>query len=269
MSDLQLGDKDWVKQRKKAWREVKANIDAFSEGWLNIDKQDKKQVENYFLTGDSDALKVLYKVWDSLLIELWIYPTTDPIKLKAVFERHIVEKNQYSELSAYTLEDRNTFSMRTFYSPNVPFKGESNFNGRELLIDPIFMPQTLSETLALDSNEDPSIVIRDAFFGYCGRFESFFERTDCFEYDVCQNKVQLWRDALVLSFNEETPNYGVHKDRPEFKWFVLELEAINAKPENYQPCQLELAQKINDVLNEPEIAALVKGKVAEIIASGA
>jgi hypothetical protein len=50
---------------------------------------------------------------------------------------------------------------------------------------------------------------------------------------------------------------------------VLELEAINAKPENYQPCQLELAQNINDVLSEPEIAALVKGKVAEIIARGA
>lgn len=270
MSDWHLDDKEWVKQRKKAWREVKANIDAFSEGWLNIDKEEKKQVEKYFLTGDSEALQVLYhKMNDSLLIELWIYPTTDPIKLKAVFERHVLEKSQYSEIPAYRRTDRNTFSMRTVYSPNVPFKGESNFNGRELLIDPIFMPQTLSETLALDSNEDPKIVIRDAFFGYCGRFESFFERNDCFEYDVCQNKVQLWRDALVLSFNEETPKYGIHKDRPEFKWFVLELEAINAKPENYQPCQLELAQKINDALSEPEIAVLVKDKVAEIIASGA
>lgn len=237
MSDWHLDDKEWVKQRKKAWREVKANIDAFSEGWLNIDKEEKKQVEKYFLTGDSEALQVLYhKMNDSLLIELWIYPTTDPIKLKAVFERHVLEKSQYSEIPAYRRTDRNTFSMRTVYSPNVPFKGESNFNGRELLIDPIFMPQTLSETLALDSNEDPKIVIRD---------------------------------ALVLSFNEETPKYGIHKDRPEFKWFVLELEAINAKPENYQPCQLELAQKINDALSEPEIAVLVKDKVAEIIASGA
>ena len=43
MSDWHLDDKDWVKQRKKAWREVKANIDAFSEGWLNIDKEEKKQ----------------------------------------------------------------------------------------------------------------------------------------------------------------------------------------------------------------------------------
>lgn len=269
MSDWHLDDKEWVKQRKKAWREVKANIDAFSTGWLNIEKEDKKLVEKYFLTGDSEALTVLYKMTDSLLIELWIYPTTNPTKLKAVFDRHIIEKSQYSEIPVYRRTDRNTFSMRTVYSPNVPFKGESNFNGRELLIDPIFMPQTLNETLALDSNEDPSIVIRDAFLGYCGRFESFFERNDCFEYDVCQNKVPLWRDALVLSFNEETPKYGIHKDRPEFKWFVLELEAITANSENYQPCQLALAQKVNDVLNEPEISAMVKDKVTEIIANGA
>lgn len=269
MSDWHLDDKEWVKQRKKAWREVKANIDAFSTGWLNIEKEDKKQVEKYFLTGDSEALKVLYKMTDSLLIELWIYPTTDPTKLKAVFNRHIIEKSQYSEVAAYNRNVRNTFSGNTVYSPNVPFKGESNFNGRELLIDPIFMPQTLSETLALETVEPPSIVIRDAFLGYCGRFGSFLERSDCFEYDVCQNKVQLWRDALLLSFNEETPKYGVHKDRSEFKWFVIDLEAVNANSENYQPCQLELAQKINDVLKEPEIAALVKDKVAEIIVKGA
>lgn len=268
MNDWHLDDNEWVKLRKKAWREVKFNIDAFSEGWLNIDKEDKKQVEKYFLTGDNEALKVLYKMWDSLLIELWIYPSTDPAKLKAVFDRHIIDKVHYSEHPAYSRTVRNTFSGKTVHSPNVLFKGESNFNGRELLIDPILMPQTLSETLALETIVAPNIVIRRMFLGYCGRFESFFERNDCFEYDVCQNKVQLWRDALVLSFNAETPKYGIHKDRPEFKWFVLELEAINTNPENYQPCQLALAQKINDVLSEPEIAALVKDKVAEIIENG-
>jgi len=208
-------------------------------------------------------------MWDSLLIELWIYPSTDPITLKAVFDRHLLEKKQYSKVPAYTSGDRNAFIGNTVHSSNVTFKGESNYNGRELLIDPIFMPQTLSDTLALEQVKDPKIIIRRAFLGFCGRFESFFERDDCFDYDICQNKVQLWRDALILSFNDDPPKYGVHKNRPEFKWFVEELEAINAKPENYHPCQLALAQKINDVLKEPEIAALIKDKVAEIIEQGA
>ena len=264
MNDWQLDNKEWVKQRKKLWREVKFNIDIVSEGWINIDKTQQKQVQQYFLTGDQEALKTLYVMFDSLLIELWFYPSDDPEKLRAVFERHVIEKKKYSESTAYRHNERNRFMGKTVHSPAIIYKGVSIFSGRERLIDELFMPQTLTAALTLEKDKNKENFIRNSFLGLSGRFEKFFLRTTGLAYDICYNKVGFWRDALILSFNAETEGMGIHKDRPEFKWFIIELDAVIANPENYQTCQVDLANEIIEVLNEPEVAALVNDKIAEI-----
>ncbi|MGB2739191.1 MAG: hypothetical protein WBC60_01390 [Cognaticolwellia sp.] len=269
MSDWQLDNKEWMKQRKRLWREVKFNIDIVSEGWINIDKTQKKHVEHYFLTGDKEALKTFYIMFDSLLIELWFYPSDNPEKLRSVFERHVIEKKKYSDSTAYRHNERNKFMGKTFSSPSVKYKGISIFTGRERLIDQVFMPQTLMAALALEKDKNREDFIRNSFLGFSGRFEKFFERTIGLEYDICFNKVCFWREALLLSFNTETEGYGVHKDRPEFKWFIIELDAVIANPENYQSCQVDLANEIIEVLNEPEIAALVNDKISDIRAEAA
>lgn len=266
MSDWHLDDKEWVKHRKKLWREVKFNITVISENWNRIDKFEKKEIEQYFLTGDQDALKTLYMMTDSLLIELWFYPSDDPSVLKNVFERHVAEKNKYSEFPVHSTIGKRGFIMYTKYAPAIIYKGVSIFNGRERLIDQVLMPQTLTAALALekDKDEDEDDLIRNSFLGFSGRFEKFFERDTGLEYDICYNKVDFWREALLLSFNTTTEGMGIHKDRPEFKWFIIELDSVNANPENYQSCQIDLANEIMEVLNEPEVAALVNDKIAEI-----
>ena len=153
---------------------------------------------------------------------------------------------------------------KTVYAPVIPYKGVSMFTGQEQLIEQVFLPQTLTAALNLEQEKNKEGFIRRVFLGFLGRFESYFERNDCLEHDICVNKVGYWRDALMLSFNTETEGYGIHKDRPEFKWFIIELDAVNANPENYQACQVALAKEITHVLNEPEVAALVNDKIAEI-----
>jgi len=271
-NDWQLKNKDWVRLRKQQWREVKYNIDKYSEGWLNIDKAQQKDVEKYFLTGDKKALKSLYEMFDSLLIELWIYPSTDIVRLKEVFERHIKEKAKYSELTAYHTTERNTFTGLTVYRPviiqgapsNEQYRGGSPLNGRDILIDKVFMPQTLAEGLALEEGEGKDVYAIDEFLGFSGCFEAFFNRSENLAHDVCPYKVAFWRDALLLSFNAETEVLGVIKDRGEFEWLIVALDIVNANLDNYDPRQVKLAQEITQVLNEPEVFNMVKEKLAEI-----
>jgi len=261
MSDWKLDDKEWVKQRKRDWREVKFNINAFSEGWMNIDKEQQKQVEKYFLTGDLDARNSLYEMCDSLLIELWIYPSDDIEVLKQVFNRHCQAKADYKHVPPInTPSEKRAFKPLTIYSELVKYKGETRLNGRDNIIDQVFMPQTLEDELKLFSQDEQNDIIEIGFLSYCNRFEEFFERTVHLDYDICQYKVKYWADSLKLAFAE----FG-HK--PRFKRLIKMLDQVNAAPENYLPIHLKLAEEINTILAEPEIAEIVGEKVAEIRAN--
>ncbi len=262
MSDWKLDDKEWVKQRKRDWREVKFNINAFSEGWMNIDKEQQKQVEKYFLTGDLEALKSIYLMLDSLLLELWVYPSRDIDVLKLVLKRHTVEKKSLSDLHLDYVE---SFNRMTVYSSNVSFKGVSPLNGRDRLIDLVLMPQTLEEELGTLPITDHKKTIRRRFLGFSGRFEDYLVRTEFIKEDICQYKVQYWRDAIKLGFDAQCSDFGVHKNRPEFEWLIQELDSFDPKGKDER--QIKLAEEIKVVLAEPEIAEIVGEKIAEIRAN--
>jgi len=265
VNDWKLDDNEWVKQRKKSWREYKFNIDnSGMGGWINVEKTEHKAVEKYFLTGESSALERLYAYFnDSLLLELWIHPSNDLEILKQVFERHIREKPKYTQnptLLTYRSSDRNFLRGRCCYSPNVKFKGASQLNGRDILLDKVFMPQTLEAELLLARDEDQDDVIRRTLSGYCTNFEDFLARKDDLEYDVFQYKVPYWREAVMLGGEQ-------YCERKSVTWLLEELDKIAANPDDYQPCQLTLAAEIEAVLCDPTIPKALQERVTKLRAA--
>jgi len=262
VSDWQLDNPEWVKQRKKDWREYKFNIsNASMRGWLNVEKEHHKAVEQYFLTGCKKALECLYNYFkDSLLLELWIHPSQDVTTLQQVFERHIAEKTKiprYSEAQIYWQGDRNYLKGMCFYHKNIKFKGVTRLNGRDTLMDNVFLPQTMADELAITPETQHAETINRHFLGLCTSFEYFFTRQEHLEYDICQYKMTFWKQAMMLCAEEEFQSRT-------FEWMLEELDKVALHSENYQPCQLKLAQDIEAVLADPTIPLALQERVATL-----
>ncbi|NRA56489.1 MAG: hypothetical protein HRU23_20345 [Gammaproteobacteria bacterium] len=262
MSDWKLDDKEWVKARKKAWPEYKFNIEKSGmSGWINVDKLQHKNAEKYFLSGNRDALVQLYTHFnDSLLLELWIHPSAEFSTLKDVFFRHLKEKPEFTRsptISIYRTRDINFFRPLCFYEANIKFKGSSRLNGRDRLIDAVFMPQTLSEELVLANKDEHYTIARNHFLGGCTQFEDFFARDNNLDVDICQIKVAYWKDALMMGV-DSVDNFKA------FEWMLEELDKVVLSPENYQPCQLRLASEIEAVLSEHTIPEVLKTQISKL-----
>jgi len=262
MSDWQLDNPEWVRQRKKDWREYKFNIsNAGMDGWMNLEKEQHKAVEQYFLTGNREALECLYTYFeDSLLLELWIHPSQDIAALQQVFERHMVEKPNYAryrEPLTYRKNERSLLRSLCFYEKNIKFKGVTRLNGRDALMDKVFLPQTMADELAITHETQRAETITSRFVGRCTRFEDFLIRQECLEHDICQYKVPFWYEVIMLCDEEVFQNRA-------FEWMVEELDKVAVHPENYQPCQLKLAQEIEAVLADPTIPLALQERVATL-----
>ncbi|WP_153914691.1 hypothetical protein [Shewanella sp. TC10] len=145
MSDWKCDDKEWMKQRKKEWPQYRTNISEALVEVTDLSKEELNSLKSYFLTGDNNALETLYKIRSGLFLQLWLHPSENMDTLKQVFHRHCEEKKSYSDIPAYRVNDRNTFYRIAKHRHNVPYKGVSRLNGREWVIDQVFMPQTLEE----------------------------------------------------------------------------------------------------------------------------
>jgi hypothetical protein len=260
MSDWKLEDKEWLKQRKKEWPQYKFNIIRVVEDFNDLSKQDHDDFKSYFLTGDSSTIKTFYKLWSSVLLELWLHPSEDLEILKQVFKRHCKEKHLYSDLPVYSKNDRNLFCLYSSRRPNRQYKGMSPLNGREWVIDQAFMPQSLEAYIELEGEGERDRLVRKYCLDPCYDWGNFLTRKERFDNDICVNKLHMWKSAIKLSFEQ-------YKDEEGFVWLIEDLDTFLASNEEKHPKQIKLAQDIVDAINDPEMPQGLRDRVAEIRAS--
>ncbi|ACA84655.1 hypothetical protein [Shewanella woodyi] len=260
MSDWKCEDKEWMKQRKKEWPQYRFNISDALVEVTDLVKDEMEDLKNYFLIGDKSALKTIYKIRSGLLLELWLHPSEDIEVLKQVFNRHREEKTHYCETPAYRVNERNKFYSLAKHRHKVPFKGASRLNGREWVIDQVFMPQTLEEFIAIEGEEQRDFIIGKFCIGPCYEWGDFLTRTERFDTDICVNKIDIWKSAVKLSFEQ-------YKDEKGIVWLIEDLDTFLASNDEKHPKQIKLAQDIIDAINDPEMPQALRDRVAEIRAS--
>ncbi|WP_153915246.1 hypothetical protein [Shewanella sp. TC10] len=257
MSDWKCDDKEWMKQRKKEWPQYRFNISEALIEVTDLSKEELNCLKSYFLTGDNNALETLYKIRSGLLLELWLHPSENTDTLKQVFHRHCEEKKIYSDMPAYRMNDRNTFYSSAQHRHKIPYKGVSLFNGREWVIDQVFMPQTLEEYIELEGECEREFLVRKFCMDPCYDWGDFLTRKERFDTDICVNKIDIWKSAVKLSFEQ-------YKDEKGIVWLIEDLDTFLASTGEKHPKQIKLAQDIIDAINEPEMPQALRDRVEEV-----
>ncbi len=260
MNDWKCDDKEWMKQRKKKWPQYRNNFSDALEDISDLTKEELEDLKNYFLTGCKSALKAIYKVRSSLLLELWLYPSDELEVLKKVFDRHCVEKTCYSELLAYRADVRQLFLLKAGHRHKFSYKGNSRLNGRDIILDQVLIPQTLEEYIALEGESEREHLVRKFCMDPCYDWGDFLTRTERFDTDICVNKIDIWKSAVKLSFEQ-------YKDEKGIVWLIEDLDTFLASTGEKHPKQIKLAQDIIDAINDPEMPQALRDRVAEIRAS--
>ncbi|MFS1439118.1 hypothetical protein [Shewanella sp. 10N.286.48.A6] len=257
MSDWKCDDKEWMKQRKKEWPQYRFNFSNAIEDIVDLTKQELEDLKVYFLTGDTSKIKTFYKLWSSILLELWLHPSEDVDVLTQVFNRHSEEKKNYSELPVYSKNDRNIFYRLAKHRHSVRFKGASRLNGRDWVIDQVFMPQTLEDCIELEGESERERLVRKFCMDPCYDWGDFLTRKEHFDTDICVNKIDIWKSAVKLSFEQ-------YKDEKGIVWLIEDLDTFFASTNEKHPKQVKLAQDIIDAINDPEMPQALRDRVEEI-----
>ncbi|WP_394225549.1 hypothetical protein [Pseudoalteromonas spongiae] len=257
----QLDNKTWEKTRQNEWPEYKFNLNRYVDSVDDLDEEYQSAIESYFLTGNDESLKKIYKIPHSLLVELWIYPSDDIEVLNRVKERHCRERLNYSEFEA--MNDSNaSYIKRCSHHRNLgEFKGASKLNGRDWLLEQLLVPLSIDERLAADSKKTRDDVIRIVFNTHCMDFGDFFYRKDRLDTDPCIHKIPYWREAIEESFDNL-------KDSEDFVYLLEDMDNLVKSNTELHPKQAKLIKDIEAVFNDPNMPELLRQRVKEIRESG-
>lgn len=257
----QLDDKTWVKTREKEWQEYIFNINKYANFVMDLNDEEQAALKSYFLTGDSESLKVIYKISCSLFIELWLYPSDDIEVLKQVKVRHCEEKLKYSEFGAVKETNVGRVKRCSHHRNLGEFKGSSKLNGRDWLLEQLLVPLSIDERLAADPKKTRDDVIRIVFNTHCMDFGDFFYRKERLDTDPCIHKIPYWREAIVESFDSL-------KDSEDFVYLLEDMDNLVKSNTELHPKQAKLIKDIEAVFNDPNMPELLRQRVKEIRDSG-
>jgi len=257
----QLDNKTWVKTREKEWSEYKFNLNRYVDVFYDFDDENQSAIESYFLTGDDESLKKIYKMPRSLLIELWIYPRDDIEVLNRVKDRHCKERLNYSEFEAMNDSDAGLIKRCSHHRNLGEFKGASKLNGRDWLLEQLLVPLSIDERLAADPKKTRADVIRIVFNTHCMDFGDFFYRKDRLDTDPCIHKIPYWREAIAESFANL-------KDSEDFVYLLEDMDNLVKSKTELHPKQAKLIKDIEAVFNDPSMPELLRQRVKEIRESG-
>ena len=98
-----VDDKEWVKQRREGWKNIKQSLDLIKETRVSdIKKKDYKYFKNYYLTGRDDPKtklvglsNCLRKYSANMLVQFWL--TADHSEKTLSFMKEVEEYQEYDK----------------------------------------------------------------------------------------------------------------------------------------------------------------------------
>ena len=263
-------NKEWLKARKAAWKQVKKSLDKMSF----FDPSDKKLIKEYFVYGpEKEPLirtsrwgETRHKVGETGLIAVWLHPSYDKTEVEQELKRFARVNHSKGGQTYYEGTGRlKDFSDR-FDNEYINFdeQGEetSFFQKKELLLTELLSPKTVQEEPWFDidleelKNNNIDDEFQDTSSYYISRLAVFFKIEEPSSYYVPRFQLPYLFSAMnyILTIEENSFLAGA------MSRLLIQLEKIKRIPKDYKSCQLETAQQLEHGFTE------LPNNVKEIIA---
>lgn len=234
MTAWKVDDKEWMKQRKAAWKDVKRKIACI----LNVSPEERRTLKDYYLFGKEDPELPLSKVHTGPLFELWLCPDRSEEHWKIVKEKY-TDRQRSNACNEFVTVNMNLKE----YAPD----GGSFFDGLE---------ERLCRWFGLDRlrREDWPAMNDDQFRSMAkDRMLLVIEiqtyLTDEFSnvFDITRYLIPKWRDALMIAY-EQLPELKPHFR--QFKSLAKTVKDILDNPNAYNDVKVSMAKEIRDLFSD-------------------
>ncbi len=238
-------DKDWMKQRREKWKNIQPRIKLL----LSIEKEEKKVLKKYFLTGEEDEQYPITKMACGPLLEMWLHPDQSEEHW-----RQMKEENRYWDEGAVRFSEEQAnrrwgasrgefFNMAKGIEQRVP-EGESFFDGLEERLCRWFKFDTLNR-------EDWPEWSDEVYLKECKKnlrkvrgFDNYLKNPNPNPYDITRYQVPIWREAMIHAFEE---------DYLGLEWMIEYLCAVLKEPEKCHELVVDFANQLEAAIADPRM----------------
>lgn len=251
-------DKQWLKQRKILWKEVKKSLEAL----YFYKASDRKFIKEYFIYGpDKEPLahtnrynETRHKVSDTGLVAIWLHPSFEKEIVEDELKRFVI--NNYDKPGQTYYEGPQRFreisgkTERQFFLLDDSGKETSFFQKKEKLLVDLLLPQTVEkEAWFLNQIKKQSLNGDDEDFHdeasyIISRLACFFETLEPSRYYAPTYRIPYVMSCLkYIKRITEEDNLSEYLTR-----LFTSLEKIKQEPTLFKQCQIETAEQIEQAL---------------------
>lgn len=275
LSQWKTNDKDWMKVRKAAWKDVKPKIDKL----IFLDREEKRALKDYFLTGNEGELirlsreeervlkeyfqiddaalpevpqppSVLQKMEAAPLLEMWLNPDRSDAAWAAI-------KDKYANVPWATSPwDHARFRFEEINSSLDSYAdGGSFFDGMEERMCRWFKLDTLKREDWPEWTDRAYTSATKRALSWARSFDNYLRDTNPNPYSIKRFQVRYWRDAMVVAYEG---------DFLGLEWMIRSLADVLRHPDKHHPLSVEMAKELQVVLKDPALPEAAQARIAEL-----
>lgn len=266
-------DKVWTKQRREQWKNIKISLNRIA----GLKAHNIKYLKQYYLTGlEADFFPLIsWEFKEGLLYELWFHPDQSVKNWELLRERQrdwvrFEKEKRYHHSLEDEVDIRVQEAKRIFlYYSNLISPGEDDqfpktqvsfFCGLEESLFHFLCPEMQSfNRERFKSNITDEEFLEEAYGHYqTGALNCLLylemPKENVNPYVISRWRVPEFHDAILIGY----------RDRPEFEWLIDLVDAVLADPNGFHETQVQLAEEVQEVLNDPKLPQEAKDKIVEV-----
>lgn len=249
MSAWHIEDKEWMKQRKREWATVSKHVNSL----FFMRSEWKPAIKHYFLTGElTNAGHSMSNVDAAPLFALWFHPDDSLDNWRRIREQQFEDWQWNYSIGRLREVLQN---LRELPEGGVG----SFFYGRDEQLYDFFFKRGLKREHFPEM--DDKEFNKHAWDVYRGLASSIIMGLDTEyygtpnPYNSVNYRLEEWHDAIILAYDPE---------RKELEHLLELLDQTLAEPESFVKERVDLARRVNEVLNDPTLPKAFRQRVKEL-----
>jgi hypothetical protein len=249
MSTWHTEDKEWMKERKRQWASVSKRVNDL----YFIDSEWKPAIKHFFLTGEEKKGDFTMSTLDTApLFALWFDPDD------SIEHWQWLRKHRYTDLKWRYSGSRLLEVLRGL--GELPEGGVGSFfDGRDERLYDFFFKRGLKrehfpEMDDMKFENHASVCYQSIIcsINYALDTESWGTPNP---YNSVNYRLEEWRDSIILAYDPE---------RKELEDMLECLDQTLAEPDRFVNERVDLARRVNEVLDDPTLPTEFKQRIKEL-----
>jgi len=267
-----LDDKEWMKQRRKQWREIKSSVEIAS--WF-LTKERKKHLKNFFMTGSGYIPELPEEEWE------WYcyHPDLRPFGGEAVVLFECWLSADQSEENWAHIKDKHSddalrgsmWRFRELFKENYyPAHGKLFGDVEERLYHQLCITRCRPE----DYPDSYTKAAWSTYMGLLHLFIQFFLHDGPINNDHSMGMfVQEWCDSLEGAYegccqcfsSEENAEERIQGELDYFRKIMTRIHEVNNAPDKFEPLQVQIAKDVTEKIQHVSVKGKFKAIVEECL----